>query len=135
MVDNPSKIPPTQSKRHDVTCLEATITVVDPFELIPGAENTDSRPHVMDGLDPAIGYPHQIANDAIPVSNHPMEMIGLSPVMTRWDRCARYVARATGLPTDSQVVSKGRRRVGNPAGDSFLHCYRLRADRQATARA
>src|ERR1700722_13683417 len=30
------------------------------------------------GLDPAIGYPHQIANDAIPVSNHPMEMAGSS---------------------------------------------------------
>jgi hypothetical protein len=27
----------------------------------------------MAGLDPAIGYPHQIANDAIPVSNHPMD--------------------------------------------------------------
>ena len=32
----------------------------------------------MAGLDPAIGYPHQIANDAIPVSNHPMEMAGSS---------------------------------------------------------
>ena len=30
----------------------------------------------MDGLDPAIGYPWQIVNDAIPVSNHPMEMTG-----------------------------------------------------------
>jgi hypothetical protein len=30
----------------------------------------------MAGLDPAIGYPHQFANDAIPVSNHPMEMAG-----------------------------------------------------------
>jgi len=33
----------------------------------------------MAGLDPAIGYPHQIANDAIPVSNHPMEMAGVEP--------------------------------------------------------
>jgi hypothetical protein len=33
-------------------------------------------------LDPAISYPHQIANDAMPVSNHPMEMTGSSPVMT-----------------------------------------------------
>ena len=32
----------------------------------------------MDGPDPAIGYPLQIANDAIPVSNHPMEMTGSS---------------------------------------------------------
>ena len=60
--------------------------------VIPGAENTDSRPphhgrpHVMAvlGLDPrinpAIGYPHQFANDAIPVSNHPMEMAGSSPI-------------------------------------------------------
>ena len=36
----------------------------------------------MAGLDPAIGYPHQFANDAIPVSNHPMEMVGSSPAMT-----------------------------------------------------
>jgi hypothetical protein len=55
------------------------------------------RPHVMDGLDPAIGYPGQIANDAIPVSSHPMEMTGLilgsgtRTVMTGLDRCARYV--------------------------------------------
>jgi hypothetical protein len=28
------------------------------------------------------GYPQQIANDALPVSNHPMEMTGSSPVMT-----------------------------------------------------
>ncbi len=40
----------------------------------------------MDGLDPAIGYPYQIANDAIPVSNHPMEMTG----QARLDRCVRY---------------------------------------------
>ena len=45
----------------------------------------------MAGLDPAIGYPHQIANDAIPVSNHPMEMTGSSPVMTMLGRCVRYV--------------------------------------------
>jgi hypothetical protein len=30
------------------------------------------------GRDPAIGYPHQFANGAIPVSNHPMEMAGSS---------------------------------------------------------
>ena len=45
----------------------------------------------MDGLDPAIGYPGQIANDAIPVSNHPMQMTGSSPVMTGVDRCALHV--------------------------------------------
>ena len=28
------------------------------------------------GPDPAIGYPHQIANDAIPVSNHPRRWPG-----------------------------------------------------------
>ena len=44
--------------------------------------NPTLAPHVMAGLDPAIGYPHQIANDAIPVSNHPMEMAGSSPAMT-----------------------------------------------------
>jgi hypothetical protein len=39
-------------------------------------------PHVMAGLDPAISYPHQIANDAVPVSDHPMEMTGSSHVIT-----------------------------------------------------
>ena len=42
----------------------------------------------MAGLDPAIGYPHQFANDAIPVSNHPMEMAGSNPAMT-WLRAVR----------------------------------------------
>src|SRR5580698_1493998 len=56
--------------------------------LIPTVAETDSLPprHGVLGLDPrinpAIGYPHQIANDAIPVSNHPMEMAGSSPAMT-----------------------------------------------------
>jgi hypothetical protein len=45
----------------------------------------------MSGLDPAIGYPYQNANDAVPVSYHPMEMTGSSPVMTGWDRCVRHV--------------------------------------------
>jgi len=45
----------------------------------------------MDGLDPAIGYPWQIANDVIPFSNHPMEMTRSSPVMTGLDRCALCV--------------------------------------------
>jgi hypothetical protein len=35
-------------------------------------------------IDPAISHPPQIANDAIPVSNHPTKMIGSSPVMTDW---------------------------------------------------
>jgi hypothetical protein len=43
------------------------------------------------GRDPAIGYPHQFANDAIPVSNHPMEMAGRAPTMTWLDRCVQYV--------------------------------------------
>jgi hypothetical protein len=52
---------------------------------------------VLAGLDPAIGYPQPIANDAIPISNHPKKMTGLilgsSPrtVMTGSDRCVRYV--------------------------------------------
>jgi hypothetical protein len=45
----------------------------------------------MAGLDPTIGHPHQIAIDAIRVSNHPIKMTGSSPVMTRLDRCVRYV--------------------------------------------
>ena len=48
------------------------------------------------GLDPAIGYPHQIANDAIAVSNHPMEMAGSSPAMTWLDRCVWYVNNQGG---------------------------------------
>jgi hypothetical protein len=51
--------------------------------------NPTLAPHVMagldPGLDPAIGYPHQIANDAIPVSNRPMEVAGSSPAMTWLD--------------------------------------------------
>ena len=59
----------------------------------------------MAGLDPAIDYPHQIANDAIPVSNHPrengqvepsddvvgpLEIAGSSPAMTGLGACAQY---------------------------------------------
>ncbi len=36
--------------------------------------NRLSPPRVMAGLDPAIGYPHQFENDAVPVNNQPMEM-------------------------------------------------------------
>jgi hypothetical protein len=43
------------------------------------------------GLDPAIGYPQPIANDAIPISNHPVKMTGSSPVMTGSDRCVRHI--------------------------------------------
>ena len=39
--------------------------------MIPVCLN-DSRPRVMAGIDPAIGYPRQLANDAIPLSNHSM---------------------------------------------------------------
>ena len=46
---------------------------------------------VLAGVDPAIGYPQPIANDAIPISNHPMRMTGSSPVMTGLDHCVRYV--------------------------------------------
>jgi hypothetical protein len=42
-------------------------------------------------LDPAIGYPHQFENDAIPLSNHPMQMAGWAPGATRLDRCVRCV--------------------------------------------
>ena len=47
---------------------------------------------VMAGLDPAIGYPHQIANYAIPVSNHPMQMVGSNPAIT----CLRAVRQQLG---------------------------------------
>ena len=32
----------------------------------------------MDGLDPAISYPHQCPNDAVPVSDYSMQMAGSS---------------------------------------------------------
>src|SRR5580704_12486693 len=51
----------------------------------------------MAGLDPAIGYPHQIANAAIPVSNHPMQMAGSSPT-----RCTHLV------PQPDAKVAAGR---------------------------
>jgi hypothetical protein len=49
----------------------------------------------MAGLDPAIGYPHQFANDAIPLSNPcdadgPVKP-GRGPAMTGLDRCVQYV--------------------------------------------
>ena len=64
----------------------------------------------MAGLDPAIGYPHQFANDAIPVSNHPMEMAGLilgsSPrtAMTGL-RAARQQLGSLELPTEIVSLS------------------------------
>ena len=58
----------------------------------------------MAGLDPAIGYPHQFANDAIPVSNHPMEMAGSSPAMTWLDRCVWYVNNQGGW-YDTQLAA------------------------------
>ena len=75
----------------------------------------------MDGLDPAIGYPHQIANDAVPVSNHPTEITGSSPVMTGMDRCVRYVNskgpwyQAPKIPTlPSQVMDGLDPAIGYP---------------------
>jgi hypothetical protein len=50
---------------------------------------TSTKP--LAGLDPAIGYPHQFANDVIQFSNHPMGMAGWSPAMTWLDRCVWYV--------------------------------------------
>jgi hypothetical protein len=74
--------------------------------------------HVMAGPDPAIGYPHQFANDAIPVSNQPMEMAVSSPVLTWFERCARYVNSKGGWynvhirhPTSPPVA--GLLRVGH----------------------
>ena len=44
---------------------------------------------VMAGLDQAIGYPHQFANDAIPVSNHRARMAGTSQVKLGHDGVGR----------------------------------------------
>jgi len=50
------------------------------------------------GFNPAIGYPHQIANDAIPVSNRPIGMTRSSPVMTGLIvACGTSTARAEGI--------------------------------------
>ena len=62
---------------------------------MPGASAVDV-PHarsnpVLAVLDPAIGYPHQFENDAIPLINHQMQMAGWAPGATRLDRCVRYV--------------------------------------------
>ncbi len=43
------------------------------------------------GPDPAIGYPRQIANDAVPVSIHPKEMTRPGPAMTGVE--SRYFRR------------------------------------------
>ena len=39
------------------------------YRLVAPHVIAELAPDVMAGLDPAIGYPHQFANDAIPVSN------------------------------------------------------------------
>ncbi len=58
-----------------------TTSVIFRTTVISGAENTELSPPIEAGLDPgsspAIGYPHQFANDAIPVSNHRARMAGL----------------------------------------------------------
>ena len=70
-------------------------------------------PRVMAGLDPAIGYPHQFANDAIPITNHPMQMArpspatcvrDLHPAMT-WLRVARQQSGPLVLPTEIVSLS------------------------------
>src|SRR5580698_4885805 len=58
-------------------------------------------PHVLAGLDPAIGYPHQIANDTIPVSNHPMEMAGSSAATTWLGLRITPAAQRIDSPTPS----------------------------------
>ncbi len=53
----------------------------------------------MDGLDPAISYPHQCTNDAVPVSDYPMQMAGSSPAMTALAvRAVRKKLRPLVLP-------------------------------------
>ena len=57
------------------------------------------------GLDPAIGYPHQFANDAIPVSNHPMEMAGPTPAMT-WLHAVRQQLGPLILLGDRHLINQ-----------------------------
>ena len=88
----------------------------------------------MDGLDPAISYPHQFANDAIPVSNHPLEMTGSSHVMTALDRCVRYVNSDGGrhntcLPIRVILPLKAASR---PLG-AMAHQLALQSERGGTA--
>jgi len=67
-----------------------------PFVIYQAPKIPLSTP-VRAGLDPAISTPHQIANDAIPVSKPSIEMAGSSPAMTGWQRAQYVTARAPGI--------------------------------------
>jgi hypothetical protein len=60
----------------------------------------------MAGLDPAIGYPHQFANDAIPVSNHPMENPPPHPRSTWLRRQSRSLRVPGWLSKRRNVLSR-----------------------------
>jgi hypothetical protein len=80
---------------------------------------------VLAGLDPAIGYPQPIANDAIPISNHPMKMTGVGSL-----RAVTSTARAVGKTRLhlSLLLKVGKLRFGieriahGLSSRSHLHC-------------
>ncbi len=66
----------------------------------------DPSPPSWPGLtrsSPAIGYPHQFANDAIPVGNHSIKMVGSSPAT-----CGRGLLLWQGLPIGTLDVMPTR---------------------------
>jgi hypothetical protein len=68
-----------------------------PLVLYQGPLGSTLHP-VMAGLDPAIGHPHQFANDAIPVSNHPDRDGRVKPSQDgSGGACGTSTARAAGI--------------------------------------
>ncbi len=82
------------------------------------------------GLDPGIGYPQPIANDAMPVSNHPMKMTGSSPVMTGLDHCVRYVNSKRGWHYTAGARPAGPRRLLSNHSDSAATMHSTPAARK-----
>ncbi len=75
---------PTRVRAELPTCVMAELPTCVVAELptcvmaeLPTCVMVRLPTHVMAGLDPAISRPHQIANDAIPVSDYPTKMVGL----------------------------------------------------------
>ena len=75
--DEDGRVKPPPRRRSDVAICTSTLK---PLALYQPPLKPTLAPHVMAGLDPAIGHPHQCANDAIPVSNYPMEIAGRAGV-------------------------------------------------------
>lgn len=66
-------------------------------------------------MGPAIGYPHQFANDAIPVSNGPMESLVTNT--DRGDGAGRCILLRVN---DAQGVRIGDMRLTSPSPDMTM---------------